>query len=104
VDAGLGYANEQRVTGDNLSNATFSAGAVYALKISDTSELSEDGHFVFSLADGSDWRYANAAALTVKIASVFSLKLSNTIRYLNLPAAGFKNTDVTTAIALVSKF
>jgi putative salt-induced outer membrane protein YdiY len=104
VDAGLGYANEQRLLGNNLSTATLGAGGVYTLKLSDTSEVSEDGHLVFSLSDGSDWRYANALALTAKVTTIFSLKVSNTIRYVNLPVVGFKSTDAITAVALVAKF
>jgi len=104
VDAGLGYANEQRLHGNDLSTATLSTGGLYTLKISDTSELTEDGHFVFSLGDGSDWRYANAIALTAKVSTIFSLKLSNTVRYVNAPVVGFKNTDAVTAVALVAKF
>jgi putative salt-induced outer membrane protein len=104
VDAGLGYANEQRLLGNNLSTATLGGGGLYTLKISDTSELTEDGHLVFSLSQGSDWRYANAVALTAKVSTKFSLKLSNTIRYLNAPVVGFKNTDAVTAVALVAKF
>jgi len=104
VDGGLGYANEQRVVGEDLSTAFFGTGAVYTLKLSDTSEVSEDAHFAFSLSDGDDWRYSNVASVTARLASIFSLKLSNTVRYLNLPVAGFKNTDMLTAIALVAKF
>ena len=104
VDAGLGYANEQRLLGPNLSTATLGTGGIYTLKISDTSDLSEDGHFVFSLSEGRDWRYANAIALTAKVTTIFSLKISNTLRYVNLPVVGFKNTDAITAIALVAKF
>ncbi len=33
-----------------------------------------------------------------------ALKLSNTIRYVNLAVLGFKNTDAVTSIALVAKF
>jgi putative salt-induced outer membrane protein YdiY len=104
VDGGLGYAHETRLLGDNLSTATLGGGLIYTLKISKTSDLSEDGHFVFSLSDGSDWRYANAVALTAKITTIFSLKVSNTIRYVNQPVTGFKNTDMVTAVALVAKF
>ena len=104
VDTGLGYAHEGRLAGSDLSTATWSTGATYTLKISDTSELGEDGHFVFSLSDGSEWRYANTAALTAKVTTVFSLKLSNAIRYVNQPVVGFKDTDVITAVALVAKF
>jgi len=104
VDAGLGYANEQRRVGDNLSTATFSTGGLYTLAISSTSELTEEGRFVFSLSDSKDWRYANAIGLTAKITTLFSLKVANTIRYLNLPVQGSKTTDSVTAIALVAKF
>jgi len=38
------------------------------------------------------------------VSTLLSLKLSNAVRYVNLPAAGFKTTDVVTAIALVAKF
>jgi putative salt-induced outer membrane protein len=104
VDAGLGYANEQRLLGPNLSTGTLGGGALYTLKISGTSALTEDGHVAFALSDGSDWRYTNAVALTAKVSTVFSLKLSNTIRYLNLPVVGFRSTDAVTAVALVAKF
>jgi putative salt-induced outer membrane protein len=104
VDAGLGYANEQRLLGNNLSTATLGGGGLYTLAISDTSALTEDGHVVFALSDGTDWRYTNAVALTAKVSTIFSLKLSNTIRYLNLPVVGFRNTDAVTAVALVAKF
>ena len=104
VDAGLGYANEQRLVGSSLSTATLGGGGFYTVKISQTSELSEDGHLVFSLSEGSDWRYANAVALTAKVTTLFSLKVSNAIRYLNQPTVGFKNMDAVTAIALVAKF
>jgi putative salt-induced outer membrane protein len=104
VDAGLGYANERRLLGDNLSTGTFGSGGVYTLKLSSTSELSQDGHFVFSLSDSNDWRYANALALTAKVTTVFSLKLSNIVRYVHLPVVGFKTTDTVTSIALVAKF
>jgi hypothetical protein len=49
-------------------------------------------------------RYANAVALTAKVSTIFSLKLSNTVRDLNLPVVEFKHTDAVTAIALVAKF
>ena len=104
VDGAFGYANEQRVTGDNISTGTFAVDGLYTLKISETSELTEDARFNFSLSESSDWRYANLLGLTAKISTFFSLKLSNAVRYVNLPAPGFKTTDVVTSIALVAKF
>jgi len=104
VDAGLGYANEQRVVEPNLSTATFITGGLYTLKISSTADLSEEGRFVFSLSDGADWRYGNAFALTAKLTTLFSLKASNTLRYVHQPVQGFQTTDDITSVALVAKF
>jgi putative salt-induced outer membrane protein YdiY len=104
VDAGLGYANETRLVGSDLSTATLGTGALYTLKISGTTDLSEDGRFVFSLSDGSDWRYANLLSLTAKMTTIFSLKASNAIRYVNQPVLGFETTDAITSIALVARF
>ena len=104
ADAGLGYANEQRVVGSDLSTATFGTGGLYTLKISSTADLSEEGRFVFSLSDSGDWRYGNAFAVTAKLTTLFSLKASNTLRYVHQPVQGFETTDAITAVALVAKF
>jgi putative salt-induced outer membrane protein YdiY len=104
VDGALGYAHESRVTGPDLSTATANLGALYTWKMSDTAEIKEEGRFVFSLSDGDDWRFGNIASLNAKLTTLLSLKLSNTIRFVNAPVAGFKQTDTTTAVALVAKF
>ena len=104
ADAALGYTNEQRLVGDHLSTATFGAGGAYKLNISATSQISEDAGFNLSLSDGSNWRYANALAITAKVSSIFALKVSNTIRYVNAPVTGFESTDAVTSVALVAKF
>jgi putative salt-induced outer membrane protein len=104
VDGGLGYANEDRAVGEDISTPMFDTGGLYTVKISETSTFSEEGRFEFSLSDGSDWRFLNALALTATITTIFSLKVSNAIRYVNLPVVGFKDTDTVTAIALVAKF
>jgi putative salt-induced outer membrane protein YdiY len=104
VDAAFGYANEQRLLGSNLSTGTFGAGGLYTLKMSQNADLTEDAHLLFSMSQGSDWRFVNSVAVTAKVASVFSLKVANMVRYLNLPTVGFKNTDAVTSVALVAKF
>jgi len=104
VDAAGGYANEERVTRSDLSTATVSAGALYTWNISSTSQLTEDARFVDSLSESRDWRYLNAVSLTAKMTTLLSLKVSNTVRYLHFPVAGFKTTDTITAVALVAKF
>ena len=84
VDGGLGYAHEQRVLGDNLSTATIGESGVYTFAIAKNSQMSEDGHFVFSLSDGDDWRYVNILSIAAKVTTVFSLRASNTIHYVNM--------------------
>ena len=57
-----------------------------------------------SFAESSDWRTANIVALTAKLTTLLSLKVSNTVRYVNAPVAGFEKTDSITSVALVAKF
>ncbi len=44
------------------------------------------------------------AAVTARLTTLFSLKVSNTIRYAHAPVPGFKDTDTNTSVALVAKF
>jgi putative salt-induced outer membrane protein YdiY len=104
VNTGIGYANEQRVIGEDLSNAEFLTGASYKWTISPTADLTDDYDFSVSFSDAGDWRNANIATLTAKLTTLFSLKLSNIVRYVHEPVVGFENTDTITSIALVAKF
>jgi putative salt-induced outer membrane protein len=104
ADAGLGYMNEQRLAGDDVSSATWSLGAGYKWKISDTAEFTEDVRMTGIFADASDWRVLQMAAVTARLTTLFSLKVSNTIRYAHAPVPGFKATDTNTSVALVAKF
>jgi putative salt-induced outer membrane protein len=104
TDAGLGYLNEQRLEGDDVSSATWSLGAGYKWKISDTAEFTEDVRMTGIFADATDWRVLQMAAVTARLTTLFSLKVSNTIRYAHAPVPGFKSTDTNTSVALVAKF
>ena len=104
VDGGLGYLNEHRLAGPNVSSGTYSFGGVYKLKLSSTTELSDDVRFTGTFALADDWRVANVLAIAARINTLLSLKASHSIRYANAPVPGFKNTDTNTAIALVAKF
>jgi putative salt-induced outer membrane protein len=104
VDGGLGYTNEQRAAADDLSTAIALAGLAYKLELSDNAEVTDDVRFDLSLSDGDDWRFSNVVALSAKLTTIFSLKLSNTLRFVNAPAVGFDTTDTITAVALVAKF
>lgn len=104
VDGGLGYLDEQRTVPPDVGTATYAVGAGYRVKISETAEFSDDFRFTGSFDDSSDWRIYENLALTARLTSLFSLKLGYTVRYAHEPVFGFKNTDTTTAIALVAKF
>lgn len=104
VDVGLGYAKEERVAGLDQSNGTGGVGALYTLKFSDNAEFSDDWRSVVSLDQIRDRRFSNIASVSAKLTTIFSLKVSNTIRFVNVPTVGFEKTDAITAIALVAKF
>ena len=104
VDAGLGYLNEQRLAGDDVSSATYGGGGRYQWKISPTATLDEEVRLTGTFALAEDWRLAQRISLTARVTELLSLKVSNTIRYLHFPPPGFKTTDTTTSIALVAKF
>jgi putative salt-induced outer membrane protein len=104
VEESLGYAHEGPLLGPTLSNGILTTAALYTVKISKTAEFSEDGRLVLSLSDGSDWRVANVASVTAKLTTLLSLKLSNTVRFVNAPVMSFEKTDTITAVALVAKF
>ena len=101
ADVGLGYLNEQRLAGDDVSSGVYSAGTAYTLKISDTADLTDDFAFVGTFDRAEDWRIAHTIAVTAKLTEIFSLKASNNIRYANFPPPGFKTTDSVTSVALV---
>ena len=99
-----GTSNEQRTTRDDLSTATASTGARYKLKLSETSDITDEFLSVFDLSDEGTWRLYQALALTAKVAAPLSLKISNVIRYVDEPVFGFEQTDTITSAALVLSF
>lgn len=104
ADAGIGYINERRVLGANISSTTFGAGTDLKVKLSETATLTDDVRFTSILENGEDWRLAHTIAVAAKLTEVLSLKVSNQVRFANLPPPGFKKTDTTTAVALVASF
>lgn len=104
LDAGLGYLNEQRLVPPDVSTATYAFGGAYRWKISETAEFTDEARFTGTFAKSDDWRVFQAAAVTARLTTLLSLKVSYAVRYQNAPVTGFKNTDTNTAIALVAKF
>jgi putative salt-induced outer membrane protein len=104
ADVGAGYLDETRITGDNVSSGTYAVGAAYVLKLSDTADVTDDLDIIGTFDHAEDWRLAHTIAVTAKLTSLLSLKVSNAVRYSNFPAAGFKKTDTVTAVALVASY
>ena len=103
-DAGLGYLKERRTAGVSLSTPTAGTGARYKLRLSETSDITDDLLMSFDLADEGTWRLQHAIALTAKVAAPLSLKISNLLRYVDEPVVGFEQTDTITSAALVLSF
>jgi putative salt-induced outer membrane protein YdiY len=104
VSGGAGYSSEQRVVAPDVSTAVAPLGALYTLDVSETTRLSNDFALVASLEDGSDRRITNVAALTSRLLTGLSLKVSHTARHLSRPAPNAESLDTITAIALVATF
>jgi len=104
LQAGVGYTKEDRLAGEDKSFANGQAGLLYKIKLSATTDLSEELSYVESFKDSSDWRIANTFSVSVAINKVFSLKASHNLAYLNEPVPGFGKTDTITTVALVAKF
>jgi hypothetical protein len=104
ADLGAGHLSEDRLTGTDVSSGTYTTGAVYVLKFSDTAELTDRLGILGTFDDASDWRLDHTISVTAKLTSIVSLKVSNALRYSHSPALGFERTDTTTAIALVATF
>jgi putative salt-induced outer membrane protein YdiY len=104
ADAGLGYIKERRTVGSSLSTATAGTAARYKLQLSETSDITDDLLMSFDLSDEGTWRLQHAFALTARVAAPLSLKVSNVLRYVDEPVAGFEQTDTITSAALVLSF
>jgi putative salt-induced outer membrane protein YdiY len=104
ADAGLGYLKERRVVGVSLSTPTAGTGTHYKLQLSENSDITDDLIMSFDLSDEGTWRLQHAIALTAKVAAPLSLKVSNVLRYVDEPVAGFEQTDTITSAALVLSF
>ena len=104
LDAGVGYVNESRLAGDDISSASYLAGTGYKLKITDTADLSDDLRLSGLFADAENWRLDHTISITTRVAAGLSLKVSHALRYAHFPPPGFKKTDAIMSVALVARF
>ncbi len=104
ASAGLAYTSENRLPPD--SDRRFLggiAGISYKWKISSSADFGEDAVFLQSFKASRDWRFNNAASLSVSMTKVLAVKLTHQLSYLHLPATGKTRTDTTFLASLVAK-
>ena len=101
IDGGAGFEHEGRVTDESERTAIVTGSAAYRWDISKTSKLVEDLRYVQGFDPLDNWKLDQSVALTVAIASAFSLKLANIVRFVNAPVPGAEDTDTITSVALV---
>jgi putative salt-induced outer membrane protein YdiY len=85
------------------ASAIYTAGTNSTLKLSDTVDVTDDLAWVGTFSRAADWQLGHAIALTATLTDALSLKVSNGVRYANVPAFGFR-TDVMTSVAVVATF
>ncbi|HUE90364.1 MAG TPA: DUF481 domain-containing protein [Vicinamibacterales bacterium] len=100
-EGGVGFTAEERVAAETLRFATGTGTARYVWQLAVGSELREEAAVIADLGEGRNWRAVNAAAVSIALTQLLSLKVSNDIEYRNLPVFGFRRTDMRTAAAVV---
>ena len=81
-----------------MSSATYRFGGSYRWTISPTATLEDDARLTGTFDKADDWRFLNLVSLTAQLTQLLSLKVSNTVRYLHLPAyRDSQGTDTTTS-------
>jgi putative salt-induced outer membrane protein len=101
LDGAIGYQKEMRLARSDFDSPVAIVGPGYRWVISPTSAFADEARFTLAFADAGAWKFDNTASLTAALTSVFSLKVSNIIRYAHDPVPGFKQTDTITSVALV---
>jgi putative salt-induced outer membrane protein len=104
LGGGLGYVDEKRTTAEDRSFTSGNAFAKYKWKISKSADFTDELNYVYDFDNSNDWRYANSAAITASINSMFSMKAYWNVNVLNEPVPGFEKSDTTTGVSLVAKF
>ena len=101
AEGSIGFTSEQRLAGTDLRFATATGALTYVWTISPDAELREEVGVIADLQEAENWRGTNAAAITVTLSRLLSLKASHVIEYRRTPVPGFRRQDMRTAVALV---
>jgi putative salt-induced outer membrane protein YdiY len=103
-DAGVGYAKEHRLVGDDLSAALMNLAGMYRWQREKAASFETAGLFTRSFEDSADWRFRHTAAVAAAMSRVLSLKFTHELKYVNAPVFGFEKTDRLLSAAFVAKF
>jgi hypothetical protein len=76
----------------------------YRWTLSKTAKFRQDATFTRNLGRPDDWRLANMTALATALNALFSLELSHSFNYFNVPVPGFERVDTVTSASLVATF
>lgn len=93
LEAGGGYAKEQRVTQPNIDNATGRGYTKYIWKITETSAFSQDVEYLHNFDDSDAYRLNTETALTAAVSSHVSLKTAFAWNRVAIPAPGAVKDD-----------
>jgi N-acetylmuramoyl-L-alanine amidase/putative salt-induced outer membrane protein YdiY len=93
LDAGAGVTHEARLADGSQTFGVGTLGALYRLRVSRTSDLSNQFLFTADLGDAPNWRFQNGLTLTVTMTRVLSLKVGHEVKRINRPVPGFRATD-----------
>jgi putative salt-induced outer membrane protein YdiY len=104
LDAGAGFTHEDRLADGSETFAIGTGSALYRFRFNRTSEFTEHLRLTADVSDAGNWRLHNAAALTVTMTRVLSLRVAHELKRSNRPVPGFRATDTMLAAALVARF
>jgi len=104
TEAAFGYASEARTDNTTLNYATARAGLKLVWKFSKSADFTEEASWTEDLSDTKHWIFRNVTSVSASLTSIFSLKVSYALVYINEPVPGFGKTDTVTSAAVVAKF
>lgn len=105
VELGFDYAQENYVDGVDPNTANIFAARAQiegSTVIKENVSLSEKAEVYENVLDPTDLRLLNTAAVAVKLSDTFSLKLSHSLTFDNVPVEGYQKLDQVGLVTLVA--
>jgi putative salt-induced outer membrane protein YdiY len=105
AELGADVAQENYVEGVDPNTATIWAGRVMvavAHQVNENVSLTEQVEVYENILTPSDMRLLNQAAISARLSNVFSVKVSNSLTFDNVPVEGYRKLDQITLLSLVA--